>query len=210
MSANLFSVLAEPDLALLVATAREFDESGRPPATPRLAATVMLIRPDLSVFMMLRARTMVFGGRWAFPGGSADMSDAQVPPGPCYDPDAESAVARRAAVREVLEETGIDLDPARLIPWSRWITPEFEPRRFDTYFFIALTGTSEVTVETDEADATTWITAADSVERYDAGEFPMLLPTLVTMRELAECDTEASLRHTAATRDRSPILPRLP
>lgn len=207
-----FSVMAESELARFVEAAREFAESGRAPATPRLAATVILMRPDGTVFLMRRSMGMVFGGRWAFPGGSADMSDADGPPGVCFDPDAETATARRAAVREVAEETGLQVDPARLIPWSRWVTPLFEPRRFDTYFFVApLTESGPLDVLNGEADMTGWFSPADAVERFTSGELPMLPPTVVTLSELAECATIDDVVAAAARRDaKAPILPTLP
>jgi hypothetical protein len=41
-------------LARLTEMSREFRESGREPAIPRSAATVVLIRPDRSVFLIRR------------------------------------------------------------------------------------------------------------------------------------------------------------
>jgi 8-oxo-dGTP pyrophosphatase MutT (NUDIX family) len=35
------------------------------------------------------------------------------------------------AVRETFEEAGLQFDPAALVPWVRWFTPEISPRRFD-------------------------------------------------------------------------------
>ena len=211
MAASPFSIMAEHELARFTAAAQEFADSGRVPATPRLAATVALMRPDGAVFLMRRSMGMVFGGRWAFPGGSADMLDAEAP-GACFDPDTESATARRAAVREVAEETGLDLDPAKLIPWSRWVTPLFEPRRFDTYFFVGpLTTATELDVVNGEADATGWFDPADAVARFGTGEMPMLPPTVITLQELAQVGTPAGILAAAAGRSpRSPILPALP
>src|ERR687885_746628 len=47
-------------------------------------------------------------------------------------------VLRAAAVREVGEEAGLALpDPAALVPFARWITPERVRIRYDTTFYLA-------------------------------------------------------------------------
>ena len=46
-------------------------------------------------------------------------------------------IARELGFAELLDRHGLVLRSDLLVPWARWITPEFEPRRFDTYFFLA-------------------------------------------------------------------------
>ena len=55
-------------------------------------------------------------------------------PGEGEDEDAY----RTCAARELEEEAGVRIDSADLVPYSRWITPEMAPTRFDTRFYIAL------------------------------------------------------------------------
>ncbi|MDR7280419.1 NUDIX hydrolase [Catenuloplanes atrovinosus] len=182
--------------APMVDRMRRFAESGEPPAVPRVAATVVMIKPDgpMRVYVMRRASAMVFGGVWAFPGGSVEPGET--PP--------------EAAAREVAEEAGVLLDPAVLTPWSRWITPEFEPRRFDTYFYlVALPPGADPRALTEESDATAWVTPAEALDRHAAGEWSMLPPTVVTLRQLAEAGDLASALATAASRPAAdPIMPR--
>ena len=65
---------------------------------------------------------MVFqGGFYAFPGGQVDRNED----------------AKACAARELLEETGVRVDPQTFIDIGRWVTPPFVPRRFDTLFFMA-------------------------------------------------------------------------
>ena len=98
-----------------------------PPVPVRDAATVMLLRagPDgFEVFLQRRVPSMEFAaGMTVFPGGARDPQDADL---------------RATAVREVLEETGVRLEPGRPHPWARWVTPEDELRRYDTLFFVAV------------------------------------------------------------------------
>ena len=62
-------------------------------------------------------------GVWVFPGGAIDADET---PAQC-------------AARELEEETGVDLgDDPELLAWSRWITPEVVPVRFDTHFLVGL------------------------------------------------------------------------
>src|SRR5690606_35786389 len=74
------------------------------PAHP--SATTVLIRPgfgEIEVLLLERSAGIEFhGGDWVFPGGRVDDEDVR----PSEDPFAE-APARRAAVRETLEETGL-------------------------------------------------------------------------------------------------------
>ncbi|MEV0454265.1 NUDIX hydrolase [Catellatospora methionotrophica] len=170
MSSNPFDLLPPEQRARFEALAREFAASGREPATPREASTVVLIRPDRTIFLIRRMRAMAFGGMWAFPGGSLEAGETPAD----------------AAVREIEEETGVTLLPAALTPWHRWLTPVFEPRRFDTWFFLAaMPDGQEAALPEFEADQARWLTLEDAITEHEAGDLPMLPPTLVTLRELA-------------------------
>jgi 8-oxo-dGTP pyrophosphatase MutT (NUDIX family) len=198
MSDEFAGVSAE-DLAYFQRVAREFAASGQTPSAPRTAATVVIRQADGRVLLIQRARGMAFGGRWAFPGGSVDPAD---------EAGTVLETTANAAIREVREETGLAVTD--LIPWMRWITPEWEPRRFDTYFFVAQIDTVTDIVPNEEAAAHRWITPADAVAGYQAGELPMLPPTIVALSELAELATIEEIATAAQTRDLAPILPGAP
>lgn len=164
--------------------AREFRASGREPVTPRSAATVVLLRPDRSVFLIQRLRRMAFGGMWAFPGGALEPGETPVD----------------AAVRELEEETGVVVSPDSLVPWHRWLTPAFEPKRFDTWFFLApLPPLQEPSLPEAEASHMQWITLEEALTQHRGGELPMLPPTLVTLTELSTYDSVAAML--SVTRD---------
>lgn len=193
--------------------AQRFRESGATPVVPRLAATVILLRDDtdgLQAYTQRRAATMRFApGMYAFPGGSVSSQDEAGP-----DPESELAIRMglpktsagavlRAAVRELAEETGVRLSTAELAPWARWLTPEFEPRRYDTFFFLAALPVGQLPADAaGEADHALWIAPAQ------AQHLPMLPPTRHTLAELAGFPDVASALAAAAHRDISePVRP---
>ena len=89
------------------------------PAKP--SASVLVIRDGaqaLEVLLVRRNEKIVFhGGAWVFPGGRVDDADAQ------GDAPPELEIAKRAAVREALEETGLTLSLTALLPFAHWTTP---------------------------------------------------------------------------------------
>ncbi len=244
--------------------ARRHADSGTEPATPRTAATVVLVRGASSggtqhVFVQRRSATMAFAPNlYAFPGGSVDPRDtdvvtAWVGPDPQWWsrrlglPERAARAVICAAVREVFEECGVLLagpagggvvadaatdewEAARvallareislaelfardglavrsdlLTPWARWLTPEFEPRRFDTFFFIARLPDGQRTRDVSgEADHVVWLPAAEAVE------LPMLPPTRHTLRRIAAHDDIETALAAAAEHDVTrPVMPRL-
>ena len=121
--------------------AREFAAVGLPPAVPRDAATVILVRPDpevsgAEVFLLRRTRALEFApGACVFPGGSVDERDADpavaeegwVGPAPADLGHLLGISAERAralvcaAIRETVEESGVLLagpSPTELVPDS--------------------------------------------------------------------------------------------
>ena len=118
---------------------------------------------------------------------------------------------RRLGFAALLAERQLTLRSDLLLPWSRWITPEFEPRRFDTYFFVALLPAGQRTRDVSgEADHTLWIRPADALARAQAGELTMLPPTLVTLAQVAAAGDLAGVARAAADRDAAtPVTPRL-
>lgn len=120
-------------------------------------------------------------------------------------------VSREIGFAEFLAERGLLLRSDLLRPWARWITPEFEPRRFDTYFFLAaLPAEQETGWVCGEADDEAWLPPAEALRRYAAGEIGLLPPTEVALRELAPHPAVADALAAAAGRDAgTPVLPRI-
>jgi 8-oxo-dGTP pyrophosphatase MutT (NUDIX family) len=248
----------------LAGPARDILAGSQQPATPRDAATVMLLRSGqaggLEVYMLRRQPSMAFApGAFVFPGGSVDPRDADEQVawagpdaaewGQIFDAPPEMARALVcAAVRETFEESGVllagesadsvvadttsdDWEADRhalldrsvslaellsrrglvlradlLRPWSRWITPVIEPRRFDARFFAAAMPSGQRTRDVGgEAAAVAWIAPADALAAGKRGELTLWPPTAVTLTELAACGDLA----TALTGPRqvAPIIP---
>jgi 8-oxo-dGTP pyrophosphatase MutT (NUDIX family) len=73
-----------------------------------------------------------------------------------------------------------------LHPWTHWVTPEFEPRRYDTWFFIAqMPERGRARDVSGEADLSVWRRPLDALADYRTGGIDMMPPTLVTLREIA-------------------------
>ncbi|WP_238010930.1 NUDIX domain-containing protein [Dactylosporangium sp. AC04546] len=107
-------------------------------------------------------------------------------------------IAREFGFADFLSRRGLVLRSDLLVPWSRWITPEFEPRRFDTFFFLAVLPAGQLTRDVGgEADETVWCTPADAAD----GRFTMLPPTIHTLTELAEAGSIEAALAAAPARD---------
>jgi len=112
------------------------------------------------------------------------------------------------AFGDLLAAHTAQLDIAALRPWSRWITPDFEPRRYDTYFFVAAMPSDATADEvSSEASHAAWAPVADAIGEYHAGVRPMLPPTIVTLTEVSSYATVADVLAAAASRSIDPINP---
>ncbi|MEO3928246.1 NUDIX hydrolase [Micromonosporaceae bacterium B7E4] len=122
----------------------------------------------------------------------------------------QALVNRRTGFADLLRDCRLTLRSDLLLPWSRWVTPEFEPRRFDTYFFVALLPSGQVPRDVSgEADHTMWIRPAEALARFEAGEIAMLPPTVITLTEIGDCADLAGVPAAAAVRDAgTPVMPR--
>jgi hypothetical protein len=120
-------------------------------------------------------------------------------------------VARETGFAELLAARGLALRSDLLAPWSRWVTPEFEPRRFDTYFFVAALPQGQRTRDVSgEADHTEWVVPADVLRRAEAGEITMLPPTMAALQSVgAGADLDAVFAASARRDTATPVTPRL-
>jgi 8-oxo-dGTP pyrophosphatase MutT (NUDIX family) len=148
------------------------------------ASTVVLLREAREgpeVLLLRRSSKLAFhGGAWVFPGGRVDLSAGETD---------DDAGARRAAVREAREEAGLALDPGSLMPLSHWTTPEGQPRRFATWFYVAEAGADEVRIDGGEIHDHRWCTPARALAAQRSGEIELPPPTFVTLTELARHPT---------------------
>jgi len=94
--------------------------------------------------------------------------------------------------------------------WSRWITPEFEPRRYDTAFFVAALPAGQLTRDVSgETESTIWMQPRQAVDDHIAGRALMLPPTVTTLREVQGYATAAEAVRAAAGRPLKSIMARV-
>ncbi|MEV6229620.1 NUDIX hydrolase [Saccharopolyspora shandongensis] len=97
-------------------------------------------------------------------------------------------VSREMSLAKFLADEGLVLRADLLRPWANWVTPEREPRRYDTRFFLAaMPAGQRADAVTSEASEAYWSTPQQALADFEAGRCHLLPPTRVTLGELAEC-----------------------
>lgn len=109
-------------------------------------------------------------------------------------------VARRALLagvvdlRQALVTRRLRIAGDQLLYLAHWITPEPEPRRYDTRFFLARVQPEAVcTPHEAEMTESVWLTARGAVHFFEGGSLKMLPPTVHTLRRLAGYDSVAGI-----------------
>lgn len=180
-------------------------EGSETPATPRPAATVILLRrggrhPERGLQVLLVRRNpeaRFMPGVWVFPGGSVDAGDG----------DGEAA-HRAAAVRELAEEAGIEVPAGDLVAYSRWITPRVVPIRFDTRFYLALAPAhSPPRPDGSETVDAGWFSPRAALESHRAGDLPLVFPTIKHLESLLGYANAGEALEAAKRRAVKPVEP---
>ncbi|MBM7113956.1 MBL fold metallo-hydrolase [Archangium primigenium] len=119
-------------------------------------------------------------------------------------PDAVATLRRevlegRVSWRAGLERHGLSLRSGDLLEAGRWVTPEFAPVRFDTFFYFLEVGPHARTEWwPGELSEAAWVTPAEALARWEAGTALLHPPALHVLRVLARAGsperTAAALR----------------
>jgi len=167
---------------------------------PRLAASVIVLRGGADgMYVLLVRRTpkaRFMGGVWVFPGGAVDEGEDE----------------RGAALRELAEEAGIEVDdPDSLVRFSQWITPPEVKIRFDTHFFLAPAPdeTTDPVIDGEEIVDWGWFAPSAALEAYANGALGLVFPTIKHLEQLASFDSAEALLEHARGREVHPVTPKV-
>jgi len=129
--------------------------------------------------------------------------------GPVWAEARRALEAREAAFTDVLRDRGLVLRTDLLRAWTCWVTPEFEPRRYRTFFFVTASPAGQhAAAGSTESDAAGWLGVEEALA--SAGEsVAMLPPQYCTFLELAQYRTVAEVLDAADRPIPDPIMPGL-
>jgi 8-oxo-dGTP pyrophosphatase MutT (NUDIX family) len=206
----------------------------------REAASIILLRrvaSSFEVFLVRRHRGSSFmASAYVFPGGAAEAGeDARTAAarelfeeaGVLLAKSAESAdagetleLASQEEMRSrilggapsaaILAQSGLSWSTESLVPWSHWITPSIEPKRFSARFFVAeIPSGQDPSFDNTETVDQVWLTPAEGLAR--AAELQLPPPQVRTLWELAEHATVRAVMNAGRARSEEPhpIMPRL-
>ncbi len=199
---------------------------------------MILLRPAgkaFEVFFVRRHRGASFmASAYVFPGGAAEpgedartaaarelFEEAGVLLAKDSQADAETLeLPNQANIRKrilagapataALQLAGLTWATEALVPWSHWITPSIEKKRFSARFFVTeLPSGQEPQFDATETVDQIWIAPAEAIER--AGELQLPPPRVRTCWELSQHPTigEVLAAGRARADEPHPIMPRL-
>jgi 8-oxo-dGTP pyrophosphatase MutT (NUDIX family) len=107
----------------------------------------------------------------------------------CAELDGMRGVVEKepAEFLRIMREAGLKLSLDRLVPFAHWITPGFEPRRFDTHFFLVKAPADQI-VRHDGREAVdhSWVEPLALIEKRKTGEARLMFPTRLNLQVLAQ------------------------
>ena len=208
------------------------DDDAIPAATLILVRERTAVAPEL--LMVERATGMAFaGGALVFPGGRIDEADRILSDDHAAKIAAIRETLEEVAVPVAIDplpsrEQSLELqrqliadqpltnliDPAMLrlddlTPFARWVPKFHAKRRFDALFFLARAPEGEWVLNTipGECAGAEWVTAAEVLERDQAGEAQMIFPTRRVLERIAQHASFAEMVADAAAYPIEPVTP---
>ncbi len=113
--------------------------------------------------------------------------------------------SKQLAMSDFLDRENLELRTDLLKPWDNWVTPEDEPIRFDTYFFVAAQPKGQVALgDTSEASSTGWFLPSTLLDAWKFRKIGLMAPTWAQLMSIAEFETVADLL--AAAEEREEVL----
>jgi len=136
--------------------------------------------------------------------------------GATFAGDARATAARDAIAKDerafidLIDELGVKIDLGALTVFARWITPPLTPKRFDTWFYVALADSDQLAVcdgwETVDAE---WIAPSEALRLAASGERKVIFPTRMNLQLLAEGTGAADAVARAAARTLVTVEPKV-
>ena len=95
---------------------------------------------------------------------------------------------------EICKKENLSLNLNNIEPFSHWITPEIEIKRFDTRFFIAYIPAKQTERhDGNELTDSVWISPKKALDRSLNGKMPMIMPTISNLQQCLEFDSGQKL-----------------
>lgn len=160
--------------------------------TPADWAGYMGCSEEIARRVVVAAAREVFEECGVLLAGSSEMELVQDLTDPSWAQDREALVNHELAFAEMLIRRGLVLRTDLLGLVSNWCTPEYEPKRFDTYFFSALMPEGQVADDkTSEAQIADWVTPAYAIRESDADRWLVVPPTMYNLTRIANAHSAA-------------------
>ncbi len=95
----------------------------------------------------------------------------------------------------LIQRGGFKIEADALTPFARWIPDHEVSRRFDTLFFLAKAsnGAELTNIIGDECVSAKWVSAADALAGYRAGNAKLIYPTFKNLERLAQFNNFADV-----------------
>jgi 8-oxo-dGTP pyrophosphatase MutT (NUDIX family) len=162
--------------------------------------------PELARALVCAAVRETFEESGVMLAGPASDTVVTDTSGDDWEADRRALLSGSVSLAELLHRRQLVLRSDLLSPWSRWITPVTEERRYDTRFFAAaLPGGQRARHVGEEADKTAWVEPAEALAAASRQQISLLPPTAVTLAELRDCGQVG-----AVLAARRPIVPLMP
>lgn len=120
--------------------------------------------------------------------------------GPEWQAERQRLLSRKVSLAQLLISRGLVLRSDLLRARAHWITPEFEPKRYDTRIFAATLPTGQIPDDhTSEADHADWAAPARLLQDYASGLALMLPPTVVCVEQVSAAASVADFLATESS-----------
>jgi 8-oxo-dGTP pyrophosphatase MutT (NUDIX family) len=182
---------------------RDFDtEVGWAGPDPSVWAELLLASEEMARALVCAAVRETFEESGVLLAGASAAEVVADTTGDDWESDRRALEAKELSFTSFLSRRGLVLRSDLLGAWAAWCTPEFEPRRFRTWFFVAALPPGQRTRDvSSESSSVAWLPALGACDAVDAHELGMMPPTYVTCLEVGQYADPGAVLAAAVGRD---------